>query len=168
MRREQERALAERVALRQRAIEAFRQQPEPPKGGADVLQIAVRLPDGSRIVRRFLQSDRVALLYTFVQASAVAAPWIDTFALVTDYPRRHLVNREVTLLHSGITNMALLVVTVNEETPAAEKTENSNAIAVASAAVAASSSAAASSSTTTSRVETTNDERQHVGSVAGF
>jgi hypothetical protein len=38
-----------------------------------VLQIAVRLPDGSRIVRRFLQGDRVALLYTFVFRRASAA-----------------------------------------------------------------------------------------------
>lgn len=176
LRREQERAQAERVAQRQRAIDAFRLLPEPTKGNVDVLQIAVRLPDGSRIVRRFLQSDRVALLYTFVQSSlaasaaaaAASSSWIDTFVLVTDYPRRLLVNREATLLHSGITNMALLVVTVNED---ADQQTNQQATANSSASASANASANANQQQQQQqqqRPQQTNDERQHVGSVAGF
>jgi hypothetical protein len=93
LRREQERAQAERTAQRQRAIEAFRQLAEPPKGACiDVLQIAVRLPDGSRIVRRFLQSPIVWLCCMFLfrasLAASAAASWIDAFALVTDYPTK--------------------------------------------------------------------------------
>ena len=90
LRRQDERAHAERAAQRLRAVEQFQQLAEPAKGDADVLSIAVRLPDRARIVRRFRQSDRVALVYAFVCASAPpAAAWLDSFVLVTDFPRKH-------------------------------------------------------------------------------
>lgn len=118
LRRQDERAHAERAAQRQRTVEQFQQLAEPAKGDGDAVSIAVRLPDRARIVRRFRQSDRVALLYAFVCAHAsnsAAAAWLDSFVLVTDFPRRHLVNREATLAQSGIGDMALLHVSTDTE-----------------------------------------------------
>jgi FAS-associated factor 2 len=116
-RRREERAHAERAAQRQRAVEQFRLLPEPARGDADVLQIAVRLPDRARLVRRFRTTDRVDVLYAFVEANVPRTQaWLDSFSLVTDFPRRHIVNRKATLAQSGIGDMALLhVVTTSTD-----------------------------------------------------
>jgi hypothetical protein len=55
-------------------------------------------------------------LYSFVDASVPATqPWLESFKLVTDFPRRHLVNRDATLAQSGIGNMALLHVICDDD-----------------------------------------------------
>lgn len=41
---------------------------EPPAGTAGAVRIQFRFPDGSRAVRRFLQSDPVGMVYAFVDS----------------------------------------------------------------------------------------------------
>lgn len=43
---------------------------EPPAGTAGAVRIQFRLPDGRRAVRRFLQTDSVAMIYAYVEAES--------------------------------------------------------------------------------------------------
>jgi UBX domain len=43
---------------------------EPPAGSPGAVRIQFRLPDGRRAVRRFLQSDLVAMVYAYVESES--------------------------------------------------------------------------------------------------
>jgi len=64
-------------------------EPEPGTPGA--LSVAVRLPDGTRLTRRFHPAtDRVGHLFAWVVSSSPASPPPRAFRLVSSYPRRVL------------------------------------------------------------------------------
>ena len=44
--------------------------PEPPAGTEGAVRIQFRMPNGNRVVRRFLKSDSVKILYVFVQSES--------------------------------------------------------------------------------------------------
>eukprot|EP00565_Helicotheca_tamesis_P006417 CAMPEP_0185729884 /NCGR_PEP_ID=MMETSP1171-20130828/7687_1 /TAXON_ID=374046 /ORGANISM="Helicotheca tamensis, Strain CCMP826" /LENGTH=361 /DNA_ID=CAMNT_0028398819 /DNA_START=101 /DNA_END=1186 /DNA_ORIENTATION=- len=48
-------------------VKEVKLEPEPGAGAAGAVRIQFRLPDGSRVVRRFLDSELVAVLYAFVE-----------------------------------------------------------------------------------------------------
>jgi hypothetical protein len=41
--------------------------PEPADGVPDVTRVQIRTPDGSRLIRRFMKTDKISLLWTFVR-----------------------------------------------------------------------------------------------------
>lgn len=41
---------------------------EPGEGDAGAVKLQIRMPNGKRVVRRFLQSEKVAVVYRFVKA----------------------------------------------------------------------------------------------------
>lgn len=97
-----ERARAELDAMRGRVLD------EPPAGAPGVVTIAVRLPEGGRLLRRFEVGQRVGALYDYVRTAwadlsgAGAAP--GEFALVSHMPRTVHDDRERSLRESGLTD----------------------------------------------------------------
>ncbi|XP_019461411.1 PREDICTED: plant UBX domain-containing protein 13-like isoform X2 [Lupinus angustifolius] len=59
---------------------------EPPSDDKNAITIVVRMPDGSRRERRFLKTDKLRLLFDFIDISGVVKP--GTYRVVKSYPRR--------------------------------------------------------------------------------
>ncbi|KAE8729845.1 UBX domain-containing protein, putative isoform 2 [Hibiscus syriacus] len=60
--------------------------PEPARDDENAVTILVRMPDGTRHGRRFCRSDKLQLLFDFIDVSKVAKP--GTYKVVRPYPRR--------------------------------------------------------------------------------
>lgn len=60
---------------------------EPPEGGG-VAKVSMRLPDGKRITRRFMPTDKVEVM--FAVASALAQEPVALIDLATQFPKRSL------------------------------------------------------------------------------
>ncbi|GMJ01557.1 hypothetical protein like AT4G00752 [Hibiscus trionum] len=60
--------------------------PEPARDDENAITILVRMPDGTRHGRRFCRSDKLQLLFDFIDVGKVAKP--GTYRLVRPYPRR--------------------------------------------------------------------------------
>mmetsp|Transcript_16406 Transcript_16406/g.27090 ORF Transcript_16406/g.27090 Transcript_16406/m.27090 type:complete len:146 (+) Transcript_16406:485-922(+) len=64
---------------------------EPPKGQSGTIHLRLMLPDGSRLERRFLQSDQVQTVANYVECNApMFADSPVPFRLVVNFPRRVL------------------------------------------------------------------------------
>ena len=99
------------IALRQsrRAAAQARLPPEPAASATGVVEVALRFPDGTRLIRRFDAIEPLASVFDAVEASsfeALAAS--EDLKLVASYPRRVWTRREVQLGQSlqdaGLTN----------------------------------------------------------------
>ena len=62
--------------------------PDPPAGTAGVLQLAVRLPDGRRAQRRFMDSDPVAAVEAWLRGEG---PNMDQHVLSRQWPRKVII-----------------------------------------------------------------------------
>ncbi len=82
---------------------------EPEEGAVSVINIAFKLPSGSRIKRRFHDSSPVALLFTYIDASQSELP-AESYELISSFPRATLDDPEKTLQDYGLTKNALLLV----------------------------------------------------------
>lgn len=92
-REEQERVEAERARMeaeKHRLLEekACVLPDEPPKGSEGAMECVVRLPNGQRCTRLFLQDHPAKHLFDFVDLQQVVDP--HTYRLVAQYPRRVL------------------------------------------------------------------------------
>ena len=85
--------------------------PEPAAGAPASISVAVRLPDGARLTRRFAASDPVASLYDFVVSARAPGAARGSFTLVSSFPRRALDPAAGSLAGAGLTHPseALLV-----------------------------------------------------------
>ena len=84
---------------------------EPP-AGPGVNQIVLRLPDGSRLQRRFVcDTATVSDLYDWAEAQGVQAA---SFALVTTFPRVVFPRDAQTLQQVGLLSQTALLVEVCE------------------------------------------------------
>jgi len=81
-------------------------------GEKDITQIVIRLPDGSRLQRRFLQSNNVQTIFDYINSSQPTLLDID-YDLVMNFPRK-VFNQEgsndVTLKEAGLCPQASLFV----------------------------------------------------------
>ncbi|XP_010540613.1 PREDICTED: plant UBX domain-containing protein 8 isoform X2 [Tarenaya hassleriana] len=59
---------------------------EPPADEENAMTLLVRMPDGTRLGRRFLKSDKLQSLFDFIDIGRVVKP--GTYRLVRPYPRR--------------------------------------------------------------------------------
>ena len=59
---------------------------EPAAGGDDVVDIAVKLPDGRRVRRRFCKSHPLQSVFNFLVSAEHLAP--GTYRLMSQFPRR--------------------------------------------------------------------------------
>ena len=88
--------------------QAFASEAEP--SGDASCTIAVRFPNGKRVRRRFLRSDRVGKVYDFVDASQCVSR---DYTLVRMMPKRALGDRDATLEEEKLTPSAALVLEIN-------------------------------------------------------
>ncbi|KAJ6675421.1 FAS-ASSOCIATED PROTEIN [Salix viminalis] len=92
---EYERSLAAKEAL-------LRKEPAPDDKNA--VTLLVRMPDGNRRGRRFLKSDKLQLLFDFIDVGRAVKP--GTYMVVRPYPRRAFSARDISLSLNelGLTN----------------------------------------------------------------
>ncbi|KAL0002555.1 hypothetical protein SO802_016336 [Lithocarpus litseifolius] len=77
---------------------------EPAKDNENAVTLLVRMPDGSRPGRRFLKSDKLQLLFNFIDVSRVVKP--GTYKVVRPYPLRtfSISDCSLTLSELGLTS----------------------------------------------------------------
>ena len=81
--------------------------PEPPAGTAGAIRIQFRLPNGGRSVRRFLESEPVGMVYTFVENEAQGSQG-KTLELRYGFPPKDLsTNRSKTIGEAGLAGEAV-------------------------------------------------------------
>lgn len=104
---------AEEAARAKIAADAAEALPDEPNiGGDDVVNIAFRLPDGSRVMRRFLSSHSARALFLFIDGyeklhagSSRLAVEPGTYRLVAQHPRRVIESDDAgTIAEAGITH----------------------------------------------------------------
>ena len=84
--------------------------PEEPSAGAGVLELAVRLPNGASVARRFAKADKLQTVYTFIdiEADKLSAD-LGNYVLV-DFRRKQFTERDASISDAGIEgSMRLLV-----------------------------------------------------------
>ncbi|KAL2547358.1 Plant UBX domain-containing protein 8 [Forsythia ovata] len=86
---EEERELERQLAAKEASLP---QEPTPDDDNA--VTLLVRMPDGSRMGRRFLKSDKLQYLFDFIDVGRVVKP--GTYRLVRPYPRRAFSDGEST------------------------------------------------------------------------
>lgn len=108
--REEERRVRELAA--QRKMKRRRVPPVPPLDCKEkITELAVRLPTGARLQRRFLASDTVGNVYDFIQSEVEEMIGVD-FELMTAFPKKSYTDREATL--EELAPKAALVVHLKE------------------------------------------------------
>lgn len=80
--------------------------PEPSADDRRAVRIAVRLPDGSRLQRRFAPESRLQIVYDFVDSQKE----LKDYDLVTSHPRQVYSDRAQTLQQAGLQGQSLLFV----------------------------------------------------------
>jgi len=71
----------------QKTIAAKTLKKEPPTGHPDAIRTVIKLPNGTRLERRFLKTDSLSHLYQFVFSHAEAP---NVFDIATNFPKRNL------------------------------------------------------------------------------
>ncbi|KAL3645638.1 hypothetical protein CASFOL_010818 [Castilleja foliolosa] len=89
LRRERE---DEEETERQLAAKEVSLPQEPTPDDQNAVTLLVRMPDGNRLGRRFLKSDKLQCLYDFIDVGRVVKP--DSYRLVRPYPRHAFSNGE--------------------------------------------------------------------------
>jgi FAS-associated factor 2 len=101
------RQIEEEERKRQEREMKAQQLPEEPSPGAPgVVTAVVRLSDGSRVQRRFLESHTMSTVYKYVETQEPLERW----SLVTHFPKQTYEKSDATLKECGFTKQAVLFV----------------------------------------------------------
>lgn len=98
----------ERANERERKKAFFTTEPDASKGA--VARIALRLPNGQRLDRKFYQTDTLQTVYDYVDIQGL----YDNFSLTTSYPARTLEDLSQTLIEAKLVPSAMLLVQNND------------------------------------------------------
>ncbi|ETI31732.1 hypothetical protein, variant 1 [Phytophthora nicotianae CJ01A1] len=83
--------------------------PEPDAGAPGVTRVQIRVPDGSRLTRRFLKSDPLAMVWTFVK-DQVSEARTRAFELRTSFPPSAVAYNDTLSIEEGkLENASLMV-----------------------------------------------------------
>ncbi|KAF1775968.1 Ubiquitin-related domain [Phytophthora cactorum] len=83
--------------------------PEPEAGAPGVTRVQIRVPDGSRLTRRFLKTDPLAMVWTFVKAQVPEAR-ARAFELRTAFPPSAVAYNDTLSIEEGkLENASLMV-----------------------------------------------------------
>jgi FAS-associated factor 2 len=83
---------------------------EPAATESDVCKLVFRLPNGSRIERRFRNDDTLQLLYEFVE-TLTEMESIHSFDLYSNFPRQSYADKKhLTMLEANLVPSAMIVV----------------------------------------------------------
>jgi len=83
---------------------------EPPVDATDVTKTIIRLPDGTRLNRRFLANEPLQVLFDFIEVSAGEGAHMDTLEVATTHPRRVYTDPRQTFREAGLVPQAMLFV----------------------------------------------------------
>ncbi|KAJ3412089.1 FAS-associated factor 2 [Chytridiales sp. JEL 0842] len=84
---------------------------EPALEEEGITKLSIRLPSGERILRRFKETDKLELLYNFVESHDLSPLDLEAdFVIVNTYPRKVLVDQSLTLKEAGLCPSASIVV----------------------------------------------------------
>lgn len=101
-----------RQARHNRALEIL--EPEPDASDLDSTQIVIRLPNGTRLDRRFCIHDNIEQLRAFVDSKLMELECIPLeYDLVSDFPKK-VYNNKQTFLQAGLTPRALVSILPRE------------------------------------------------------
>ncbi|KAI9355076.1 ubiquitin-related domain-containing protein [Zopfochytrium polystomum] len=95
----------ERIEAKKKRKQALRESlpPEPAATEPELARIGIRLPSGSRIIRRFRASDKVEALYDFVESLDLdPIPIASDIVIAKSFPRKVLSDRYATMRESGL------------------------------------------------------------------
>lgn len=88
--------------------------PEPSATDPNAYEIAFRLPSGKRLVRRFLKTDTIRALYSYVGLSDEGDLADSNYEISQAIPRKLYSNMEATLEEEGLAHKAALQVALIE------------------------------------------------------
>eukprot|EP00826_Nyctotherus_ovalis_P051908 TRINITY_DN6518_c0_g1_i4.p2 TRINITY_DN6518_c0_g1~~TRINITY_DN6518_c0_g1_i4.p2 ORF type:complete len:146 (+),score=46.78 TRINITY_DN6518_c0_g1_i4:708-1145(+) len=83
---------------------------EPDASDPNACEIAFRLPSGKRITRRFLKTDTIQALYTFIGLSAESELGDGNYEISQAIPRKIYANMQASLEEEGLVHKAALQV----------------------------------------------------------
>jgi len=83
--------------------------PEPLENESNVATVVVRLPDGTRLQRRLRLSDKLQVLYDFIDLSQNQVE-INSYVLATNFPRQTFPDPNVTIEGAKLYPQALLFI----------------------------------------------------------
>lgn len=93
------------IKNRERLRETMPQEPTSGK----LVKVAFRLPDGSRVSRKFHETDTVELLYHFAGTHELHIDSED-FIICSNFPRKEFENRSLTLVEAGLSPAGMVVI----------------------------------------------------------
>mmetsp|Transcript_3999 Transcript_3999/g.11992 ORF Transcript_3999/g.11992 Transcript_3999/m.11992 type:complete len:193 (-) Transcript_3999:402-980(-) len=116
LRMEREKQQREEEEKRQKELEAEERKKqkllelpaEPTSGAANATSLVVRMPDGSRLSRRFDVLNTVQDVMNWVESHAEAG--LPTYELMTQFPRKTFTDTSQSLKDAGLTPNASLIV----------------------------------------------------------
>jgi FAS-associated factor 2 len=83
--------------------------PEPEKGTAGSTHLAIRLPSGSRLERRFMKTDTLQTIRDFIESKVNETGFeADQYTISSAFPRKTFTDSSVTLEEAGLIPQALL------------------------------------------------------------
>jgi len=85
--------------------------PEPPSSNASA-SVCIRLPNGTKVNRRFLQDTKMKVIFDFIESNDLSSNGeeIGRYQIVSNYPRRVHSNPDVDLKSLGLGRQCLLFV----------------------------------------------------------
>eukprot|EP00455_Lapot_gusevi_P055612 TRINITY_DN9060_c0_g5_i4.p1 TRINITY_DN9060_c0_g5~~TRINITY_DN9060_c0_g5_i4.p1 ORF type:complete len:295 (+),score=63.22 TRINITY_DN9060_c0_g5_i4:271-1155(+) len=86
--------------------------PEPEQGTRGAVGLSIRLPDGSQITRRFMDSDQLQVVFDYISCNELKIDGqpIHKWEVVTHYPKRVLSDPSITLRQANLIGRAVLFV----------------------------------------------------------
>ncbi|KAJ3089522.1 hypothetical protein HK102_006193, partial [Quaeritorhiza haematococci] len=99
--REREEAIEARKRRKQELIATL--PPEPDASEPESTRLGIRMPSGERVVRRFRATDKIGLLYHFIETLDLSP--LDDMAeiiVVNTFPRKEFTDMNVTIKEAGL------------------------------------------------------------------
>jgi len=92
--------------------------PEPAVGEKDSTSLVFRLIDGSRLTRRFKSTEKLQVVYDFLDSlDNLADKLPERYALVTNFPRKTFTEKNMNLSEAGLVpQSALFIEDLDEKT----------------------------------------------------
>jgi len=106
---EYERKVNEKIKYKQKLAESL--PPEPNEDECETVQLSIRFPDGSRVIRSFRADDKLQIVYDFVESKDLdPLDILSDIILVNTFPRKEYIEKDQTLESLGLYPSSSLIV----------------------------------------------------------
>jgi UBX domain len=103
-------AFALKMSMMEEAAKQLTVPDEPPVGEPGSVNLQLRLPDGSRVQRRFLVTHKISDIMNFVKKEGKGASTSSQVRLSTTFPKKYFDEPDKTLGECGLTKSETLIV----------------------------------------------------------